>query len=71
VRLEPHLPPTWQRLRFGVRWRTSQLRLELEAATRTVTATLEAGEPLSLRVGATTATLRMDELWPAQWPEPE
>lgn len=68
LRLEPHLPAAWRRLRFGVHWRGSQLRLDLDAEARTVAATLESGKPLVLRVGETATCLQAGDVQTMRWP---
>ena len=67
VALDPRLPPTWESLGFRVQWRDRCIHLRLTQATRTVAATLERGEPLSLRVNATTLELCLGERLETAW----
>jgi trehalose/maltose hydrolase-like predicted phosphorylase len=47
----PHLPAAWRALEFRLCWRGSQVHVRLDANARLLTATLEHGEPLTIRVG--------------------
>lgn len=48
--LEPRLPAGWTSLAFGCQWRGRCLRLRIDQGARTVTAVLEAGQPMTLTV---------------------
>ncbi len=50
VEVEPCLPTGWSSLAFAVQWRGRTVRLAIDAASRMVRATLEAGEPMTLVV---------------------
>jgi trehalose/maltose hydrolase-like predicted phosphorylase len=50
VRLDPHLPVTWRRLAFNIRWRGRQMRFEVRRDPAQVSAWLEHGPPLSINV---------------------
>lgn len=50
VHLDPHLPPSWQRLVFRIRWRGRSLRFEARRQPETVSAWLERGRPLQIDV---------------------
>jgi trehalose/maltose hydrolase-like predicted phosphorylase len=47
----PHLPDAWRALDFRLYWRGSRVRVRLDGSARMLTATLERGEPQSIRVG--------------------
>ena len=47
----PHLPAAWRALEFRLCWRGSRVRVRLDGSARLLTATLEHGEPLTIRVG--------------------
>jgi trehalose/maltose hydrolase-like predicted phosphorylase len=47
----PHLPAAWRALEFRLYWRGSRVHVRLDANARLLTATLEHGEPLTIRVG--------------------
>ncbi len=67
LRLDPHLPPSWQELRFAVRYRGRRVRLALRGADRTLTATLEQGPPLPITLGEQRAALQPGTPWTARW----
>ena len=67
--LDPHLPAVWPALSFRVQWRGRQVHLRLERAQRLVTARLERGEPLILRVGGRAQVLQPWEPWTSCWEE--
>ncbi|HEY2052248.1 MAG TPA: glycosyl hydrolase family 65 protein [Caulobacteraceae bacterium] len=48
VVLDPHLPPGWTRLAFPIRWRERALKFQIQPDM--VQVTLEAGEPMPIRV---------------------
>lgn len=54
--LSPKLPPEWRRLAFRVQWRGRRIALAMNGSA--VQATLEAGEPMPLRIGSTVHTLQ-------------
>ena len=47
----PHLPAAWRALEFRLCWRGSRVHVRLDANARLLTATLEHGAPLTIRVG--------------------
>jgi trehalose/maltose hydrolase-like predicted phosphorylase len=47
----PHLPAAWRALEFRLFWRGSRVHVRLDGSARRLTATLEHGEPLTIRVG--------------------
>jgi trehalose/maltose hydrolase-like predicted phosphorylase len=47
----PHLPAAWRALEFRLYWRGSRVHVRLDANARLLTATLEHGEPLTIRLG--------------------
>jgi trehalose/maltose hydrolase-like predicted phosphorylase len=47
----PHLPAAWRALEFRLYWRGSRVRVRLDGSARLLTATLEHGAPLTIRVG--------------------
>jgi trehalose/maltose hydrolase-like predicted phosphorylase len=67
IALNPQLPPDWASLGFRTHWRDRLVHLRLTRATRTVAATLERGEPLSLRVNGATLELHPGETLQAEW----
>jgi kojibiose phosphorylase len=72
IRLDPHLPPAWQALRFPLRWRDRACRVEAERSPQhrlRLCVTLGAGGPLTVSVGDLRATLRAGETWRCEWDE--
>jgi trehalose/maltose hydrolase-like predicted phosphorylase len=67
--LDPRLPAGWTALSFRVQWRGRQVHLRLEGAQRLVTARLERGKPLMLRVGGRAQMLQPWEPWTSCWEE--
>ena len=59
--LEPQMPPYWRASGFRVHWRGRRLRVHIDQGTRSVAATLEEGEPMTLAVSGTALTLRAGE----------
>ena len=51
VRLQPSLPAHWRSMAFRLRWRGRRLHLRITQEPQVVTAVLEEGEPMTLRVG--------------------
>lgn len=49
---DPHLPPEWKRLAFRILWRGRRMGMVMRNEPRVVEVTLEAGEPIELRVGS-------------------
>src|SRR5512144_1197555 len=47
----PHLPAAWRALEFRLFWRGSRVHVRLNGSARRLNATLEHGEPLTIRVG--------------------
>ena len=48
--LDPRLPAGWTSLAFGCQWRGRCLRFRIDQGARTMTAVLEAGQPMTLTV---------------------
>jgi trehalose/maltose hydrolase-like predicted phosphorylase len=67
LRFDPHLPDRWRALRFAVQWRGRRVRIQLDAASRTLRAALERGRPLGLQVGDRAHVLRAGEPWDCRW----
>jgi trehalose/maltose hydrolase-like predicted phosphorylase len=65
--LEPRLPPKWTSMAFRVQWRGRRVRLCLTQATRMLEATLEVGEPMSLRVNTQTLELHRGKALHVSW----
>jgi trehalose/maltose hydrolase-like predicted phosphorylase len=53
--IDPRLPPQWRSLSFRVCWRGRSVGIRI--AGRTVEATLVEGEPMEMRIAATTREL--------------
>jgi trehalose/maltose hydrolase-like predicted phosphorylase len=70
LRFVPRLPPTWEVLRFRVQWRTREVEIRLERATRLLTATLHTGDPMRIHVGDQVHTLEQNHVWHTCWDEP-
>jgi trehalose/maltose hydrolase-like predicted phosphorylase len=60
VALDPQLPANWRSFRFGLRWRSRRLRIDIVQGGQLVEATLEAGEPMTLVVSGQPHDLRRD-----------
>jgi trehalose/maltose hydrolase-like predicted phosphorylase len=65
--LDPRLPPKWTSMAFRVQWRGRRVHLRLTQATRMLEATLEVGEPMSLRVKTQTLDLQRGKTLHASW----
>jgi trehalose/maltose hydrolase-like predicted phosphorylase len=61
VTLTPRLPQAWRSLGFRLHWRGRRLHLRVLQTPPTVVATLEAGDPMILRVGSTATGLQTDQ----------
>jgi len=51
IRLDPHLPSTWRRLRFRLRWRKRRVQITLWRKPLTVSVSLERGRPMRIHLG--------------------
>jgi len=71
LKLEPRVPSGWTTLAFRVQWRGRQVEIRLDGAARSLTATLEMGEPLRLYLGSQDHTLEPGHPWLASWGEPD
>ena len=49
--LRPACRQAWQALSFRVQWRTREVEIRLERATRLLTATLHSGDPMRIYIG--------------------
>jgi trehalose/maltose hydrolase-like predicted phosphorylase len=67
LRLAPHLPSAWSRLRFAVQWRGRTVRVDVQREPRALTAILERGRSLVLYLGAHAHRLRRGEPLTAPW----
>jgi trehalose/maltose hydrolase-like predicted phosphorylase len=61
----PRLPTSWRTLAFRVQWRRRVVHVQVDGPARLVALTLETGEPVRVRVGEHTHTLRDGEVWRA------
>ena len=52
ISIDPHLPAGWDSVAFSVQWRGRRVKIRIDQTERRLTATLEAGEPMILFVGA-------------------
>jgi trehalose/maltose hydrolase-like predicted phosphorylase len=59
--LDPRLPPSWRSLGFAVQWRGRRVTMRIEQAGDSVTATLDAGDPMTLDVRGEMHALRAGE----------
>jgi trehalose/maltose hydrolase-like predicted phosphorylase len=57
IGFDPHLPAAWKAMEFRVHWRGRRVHVRLDENRRLLTATLEEGEPLAIRVGKQTSEL--------------
>jgi trehalose/maltose hydrolase-like predicted phosphorylase len=67
IRVDPCLPPTWDRLAFRIRFRHRRLFIEADGASKTASVRLELGEPLEVEIGAEKRTLAEGDIWCAHW----
>jgi trehalose/maltose hydrolase-like predicted phosphorylase len=67
LRLDPHLPTSWQGLRFAVRWRGRRVQLALRNEGHALTATLEEGPSLALALGDQYIALQPGAAWTGTW----
>jgi trehalose/maltose hydrolase-like predicted phosphorylase len=51
VSIDPHLPTGWDSVAFSFQWRGRRVKISIDQAERSLIATLEAGEPMTLFVG--------------------
>jgi trehalose/maltose hydrolase-like predicted phosphorylase/beta-phosphoglucomutase-like phosphatase (HAD superfamily) len=65
--VDPHLPPSWQVVAFRMQWRGRRLHLELDGARRTLVATLERGDRMTLRVSGRRYAVEVRETIAAEW----
>jgi trehalose/maltose hydrolase-like predicted phosphorylase len=63
LRLDPHLPPSWQLLRFRVQWRGRTVEIRIGANPAAVTATLERGAAMNIRIGEVVHQLQPRDTW--------
>jgi trehalose/maltose hydrolase-like predicted phosphorylase len=62
LRIAPRLPATWASLAYRVLWRGSRVRIAVQQE-GSVTATLEAGPSLVVRIGRAARQLTIGETW--------
>ncbi len=48
LRFHPQLPDQWRSLAFNVQWRGRHVSISIESTTRTLTATLSSGDPMTI-----------------------
>jgi len=60
---DPHLPHAWRALQFTIHWRGRLVRIALRQEPLTLTATLARGNPLVVRVGPCSGTVRTGHSW--------
>lgn len=58
IGVAPHLPATWQDMRFCLQWRGRRVRIAISAADASVSATLETGAPMLVRAAGQTVQLQ-------------
>jgi trehalose/maltose hydrolase-like predicted phosphorylase len=56
--LNPQLPPSWTSLGFKIQWRGRSLKIRIGQTERSIRATLEAGEPMTLHISGQPHELR-------------
>ncbi len=61
VSFDPKLPAAWRSLAFAIQWRGRSLRITIDQDRRSLEATLEDGEPMTLGAGGVRYNLRRDE----------
>jgi trehalose/maltose hydrolase-like predicted phosphorylase len=71
LELAPRLPASWQSLRFRVQWHGRQVAVHLDGQARAASATLERGEPMTVRVGPGEHRLTPGESWTCPWGDDE
>jgi trehalose/maltose hydrolase-like predicted phosphorylase len=63
----PHLPAAWQAMEFRLYWRGRRVYVRLDGSARRLTATLEHGEPLTIRVGDQASELALGRSLQLTW----
>jgi trehalose/maltose hydrolase-like predicted phosphorylase len=71
LRLDPSLPASWRSMRFRACWRGRVIELRIEQDPRLVTAVLDKGEPLRLRVKGRECTVAAGTPQRLEWGQPE
>ena len=61
IGFNPKLPANWSRLGFGIEWRGRRLRIGINARERTLEATLQKGDEMSLFVDGHQLVVRRDQ----------
>jgi trehalose/maltose hydrolase-like predicted phosphorylase len=67
IAFEPHLPAAWQAMEFRTHWRERRVHVRIDATARLLSATLEHGEPLTIRSGEQAAELRSGQTRQLSW----
>jgi trehalose/maltose hydrolase-like predicted phosphorylase len=67
ISIEPHLPPAWEAMEFRAHWRGRRVHIRIDATARLLSATLEHGEPLTIRSGEQAAELRPGQAQQLSW----
>jgi trehalose/maltose hydrolase-like predicted phosphorylase len=63
IQLDPHLPSTWQTLRFRIRWRNRRVQARIWRDPLRVSVELERGRPMQVRVGDLAHRLTSGQPW--------
>ncbi len=67
INVEPHLPSAWAAMEFRVHWRGRRVHVRIEAASHSLSAVLEHGEPLMIRSGEEAVELRPGQARQLAW----
>jgi len=67
LRFDPHLPESWESLRFSTQWHGSKVRVAIDGEAHTFTASLETGDTLTVSVQDAEHTLEAGSPWTVQW----
>jgi trehalose/maltose hydrolase-like predicted phosphorylase len=67
ISIEPHLPSAWEVMEFRAHWRGRRVHVRIDATARLLSATLEHGEPLTIRSGEQAAELRPGQAQQLSW----
>lgn len=67
LHFDPHLPDSWESLRFSVQWHGSKVRVAIHGEQRTFTASLESGGPVSVTLDTVEHRLEAGKPWTCDW----